>query len=458
MEKIETKSDLESKYGLTDEERSNLTKCIEQNDKGALNALMKDIHPADTADFVDNISNEERERFVKLTKNNLNPEILVELSNDGKEEVIDLLGSEKSAKIINNLKTGDAVDVMEDLGSDEQDQIIKELPRQRQNQIKSSLAYPEDSAGRLVNKKIVSIPEFWTVRQTIDFLRSEENTSQNFYQVFLTNPKMKPSGAVLLSRLITAEREEKVVDLQHDNFKVIPASLDQEEVAFIFRQYGLSSAPVVNETGRMIGVIDINDIVGVIEEEAQEDIMHLGGISETDIYTDFFSTAKRRLPWLATNLITAIIASFIIAMFEGVIEKLASLAVLMPIVASMGGNAGTQSVTVTVRSIATKQLDSKNALKIVRKELYVGAINGLMFATLSFVISYLWFNNLNLSLVFSNAIFLTLTFAGVSGTIVPLLLVKFGVDPAIASSVVLTTITDILAFSLFLSFATLIVL
>lgn len=456
MSSIKTTSErpkYESDYGLTEEEQSSLLKAIENENSNELCALIDKPHNADIADFIDSISNDERRKFIELAKDNFNPEILVELSDDVKEEVLELLGSKASAKIINNLNTGDAVDVIEDLTANEQIQIIQCLTADNKIRVQDSLSYPEDSAGRLVNKKIISIPEFWTVGQTIDFLRSGKNQSYDFYHVFLTDPRMKPSGAVLLSRIITAKRETKLLDLQASHFKTIPANLDQEEVAYIFRQYGMPSAPVVNEEGRMIGVINIDDIIDVIEEEAQEDIMHLGGISETDLYTDSMSATKRRLPWLMANLATALIASFVIAMFEGVIAKLASLAVLMPIVASMGGNAGTQSVTMMVRSIATKELNSRNSVKIIKKELYVGVINGLIFSIISFLLSYSWYQDFNLSIIFSAATLLTLCFAGVCGAIVPLVLLKFKIDPAVASSVLLTTITDIMAFGLFLGFA-----
>jgi magnesium transporter len=453
-EKIEDISTEEDSYGLTDDLSKQILEALDHNQRQKIKDLVAPIHCADLADFIDRISPEQRRLFITYIKKDFDAEILVEINRSAKEDVFEILGAKRSAEAINTLDTDDAVDVMEDLTEANQQVILEEMPDKEREEMEESLAYPEDSAGRLIDKKVVCVPEFWTVGQTIDFLRENQDLPEDFYQIFIADPKMKPVGGVLLSRIMRSKRPVLMKDIMHENLKTIKADMDQEEVAFIFRQYGLVSAPVINEEGRMIGIITVDDIVHVIEEEAQEDILHLGGISETDLHTSFASTAKSRFPWLVANLVTAIVASIVIAFYEGTIEKLAALAVLMPIVASMGGNAGTQSVTVTVRAIATKELSSTNMLRVIKKELLVGCLNGFLFAILTGFLAYLWYGNIGLSFVFAIATIFTLVLAGLSGTLVPLGLVKLGVDPAIASSVVLTTITDIVAFGVFLGFAT----
>jgi magnesium transporter len=315
------------------------------------------------------------------------------------------------------------------------------------------LAYPEDSAGRLLVKEVVTVPEFWTVGQIIDYLRATPEIPKDFYQIFVVDPKFTPVGGLRLSRVMCSERSVSVKDIMEDNIKPVRADMDQEEVAYLFRQYGLVSTPVVSEEGRMIGAISVDDVVDIMEEEAEEDILHLGGVGETDLFSGLSRTVAHRFPWLMINLVTAVIASVVIGQFEGSIEKLAALAVLMPIVASMGGNAGTQTLTVAVRAIATKELTSANAIRVIGKEIAVGSLNGIVFAVIAGVITYLWYGQLGLSLIFAAATIITLTLAGFVGALIPLGLVRVGVDPAIASSVVLTTVTDVVAFGLFLGLA-----
>lgn len=440
-------------YGISDELSKEILNALEQKDKKSLKKLIKPIHAADLADFIDSISHEKRLNFLKFIGKDFDPEILVDINHTAKEDVIEVFGAKKSAQAINTLETDDAVEVMEDLTQAEQQVILEEMPVKQRKELEESLAFPEDSAGRLIDKKMVCVPEFWTVGQTIDFLRSNGDLPNDFYQIFVADPKMKPVGGVLLSRIIRSKRPVKMKDIMDGDLKTIRADMDQEEVAFIFRQYGLVSAPVINEEERMIGIITVDDIVDVIEEEAQEDILHLGGVSETDLHTSLASTAASRFPWLVANLLTAVVASVVISLFEDTIQRFAALAVLMPIVASMGGNAGTQSITITVRAIATKEITATNVSRVIGKELMVGLLNGIIFAIITGLLVYVWYDNIQLSLIFAVATILTLLLAGLSGTLVPIGLVKMGVDPAIASSVVLTTITDIVAFGAFLGFA-----
>jgi magnesium transporter len=447
-------SEAEDSYWLSREQSKEILRALENNDTERLSALLDHLHVADVATFINMISYEYRRLLIDFVRDDFAPEILIELNQGVREEVLELLGPEASALAISNLHTDDAVEVMQDLDKEEIDKILAALPEEKRASVEEGLAYPENSAGRLLDKNVVSVPEFWTVGQTIDFLRSEKNLPDEFYQIFVVDPKMKPIGGLMLSRIMRSKRPILVKDIMNVDIKLIKSSMDQEEVAYVFRQYGLASAPVVNEDGRMIGIITVDDIVDVIEEEAQEDIMYLGGVTEADLHSDYIETIKRRFPWLLANLITAVLASLVIGLFEGTISKMAALAVLMPIGASMGGNAGMQTTTITVRALATKELTATNAIRVVGKEVLVGALNGVGFAIIAGITSYIWYDNFMMSLTFALAIIATLLLAGLSGVLIPLGFVKIGVDPAIASNVILTTITDVTAFSVFLGLAT----
>ncbi|MCE3231951.1 MAG: mgtE [Rickettsiaceae bacterium] len=441
-------------YLLSHEQSKELMRALEADDRVKITELVTPLHAADIADFINMASYEHRRLLINFIRRDFDPEILVELSQDAKEGVLELLGPERSAMAINTLETDDAVDVMEDLNKEEQEEILSVLPEEDRKDLEESLSYPQDSAGRMVDRNVVSVPEFWTVGQTIDFLRSEKDLPDEFYEIFVVDPKMKPVGGIMLSRIMRSKRPVMVKDIMQTDLKLIKSGMDQEEVAFLFRQYGLASAPVINEEGRMIGVITVDDVVDVIEEEAQEDIMYLGGVTETDLHSSPTKTIKRRFPWLFANLVTAVSSSFVISMFEGTIAKIAALAVLMPVAASMGGNAGMQTTTVIVRSIATKELTTTNAMRVISKELMVGLLNGISFSIIAATVSYLVFGNLLMSAAFGLAIIATLFMAGLLGVLIPLAFVKLGADPAIASNVVLTTITDCTAFATFLGIAT----
>lgn len=443
----------DSRYGLSKEQQSNIIIALENKNRETVLSLINALHASEIGQLIYTLSHDEREILISLIKDNFNPDILVELHQDVREEIIELLGTRISADAITSLPIDDAVDIIEDLGDDELNEILTVIAPEHRQRLEEGLAYPEDSAGRLLEKNIVSVPPSWSVGDTIDYLRSKEGLPQDFYQIFITDKNLRPIGGVMLSRIMRSKRNVLMKDLMNTDLKLIRTNMDQEEVAYIFRQYALSSAPVVDDDGKMIGLISLDDIVDIIEEEAQEDILHLGGISETDVHSGINQTLKRRFPWLAINLVTAILASIVIGMFEGYIAKLASLAVLMPIVASMGGNAGTQTLTVIVRAIATKELTGPNALRIIGKEMLVGILNGLVFAIIAGGLTYIWYGNPYMSIIFGCATIVTLLLAGLAGTIIPLSLVKLGVDPAIASGVILTTVTDVSAFGMFLGLA-----
>lgn len=445
-------------YGLSDALVRDILDALEAGDELRVKALVLPLHAADIADFFDVISHEQRELLVGFIRDELDPEIFLDLVPELKEELITLLGSSDSAQAITQLDTEDAVQVIEDLDEDGQQELLSELPDAQRVDLEQGLSYPEDSAGRLLQKQVVAVPQFWTVGQTIDFLRSEEDFPEDFFEIYVVDPKYRPVGAVSVSRVMRSTREVIINDLMHENLRTVQAEDDQEKVAFLFRQYGLVSAPVVSDTGRLIGSISMDDVVAVIDEEAEEDIMRLGGVIETDLHSDAGPTAIRRFPWLVVNLVTAIIASIVIGMFADTIEELVALAVLMPIVASMGGNAGTQTLTVAVRGIAAKELTMTNAFRVVMKETWAGGFNGILFALIAGVVVWWWYDDAMLSLVFGLSVVATLLLAGLAGALIPLVLSRMNVDPAIASSIFLTTVTDVVAFSAFLGLAAVILL
>lgn len=444
-------------FGLNPDLVHFLTDAINQGDIARIKDHVKGMHAADLADFINQISPDQRETLLNVIDEKLEfePEVLIDLENEVKDEVIDQLGAEKSAEAIVQLDSDDAVQVMEDLQVDEQKEILNAIPDKEQRaELRQGLAYPEDSAGRIMETNFVSIPKSWDVGKTIDFLRVEnKDLPSDFFQIFVVNRKGEPIGGVLLSRILRNKRSININSLMEKEIKTVNVNSDQEEVAYIFRKYGLASAPVVDGRGKMIGMITVNDIVDVMEEEAEEDIMRMGGIKETDLFTPFSQTAGRRFPWLFINLLTAIAASAVIALFEHTIEQIVALAVLMPIVASMAGNAGTQTLTIAVRGLATKELTSTNAKRVVYKEIAVGLLNGIGFALIVGVISYVYYLDLHLSLVFAISTTVALIIAGFAGAIIPIVLERANVDPALASTVFLTTITDVTAFFIFLGLA-----
>jgi magnesium transporter len=310
-----------------------------------------------------------------------------------------------------------------------------------------------------MRKKLVSVPEFWTVGQTIDHLRANHDTlPSDFYVLFVTDPKFKLAGSVMLSRVMTSIRDVKIQDIMSPDVHAIEATIDQEEVSHIFRKYGLVEAPVVNNSERLMGVITVDDVVDVIKDEDEEDILLLGGVSQQDFHIGVRDTIKSRFPWLFINLFTAIIASLVIERFDGAIAQIVALAVLMPIVASMGGNAGIQAVTVSIRALTTKELKPSNAFSAIRKELFVGGINGILLAIIMGTGIFLWYQDTQLAFVFGAATVITLFSGGLAGVLVPIILQRMKIDPAVASGVILTTVTDVIGFLAFLGLATMLLI
>ena len=425
--------------------------------------LIEPLHYADVADLLERLDAEDRARLVEIIRIDFDAAILSELDETVRDQIIDLLGLDEVAVAVSDLDTDDAVTILEELDEAEQRQVLNSIPAAERTVIEEGLAYPEDSAGRLMQREFVSVPEGWTVGETIDYMRASVDSEDNnlpdyFYSIFVVDPDHKPVGKVMLDQLLRTRRPVKMTEIVEPEKKVVAVTMDQEDVAFLFRQRDLVSAPVVDELGRLVGVVTIDDIVDVIDEEHEEDIMYLAGIGEDDLYDAAIDTTRARFSWLAVNLLTAIVASLVISLFDATIDQLVALAILMPIVASMGGNAGTQTLTVTVRALAMKELTATNAARVIGKEILVGAINGVLFAVFAGVIVWVWFGSQVLGLVIGLAMVVNMTVAGLAGTTIPLMLEHARIDPAIASSVFLTTVTDVVGFFVFLGLAAIILL
>ena len=429
--------------------------ALQEGDVAGAARLTLSLHVADQADLLEQLGRDGRAELIEEIKPELDPELLTHLDEDVRAEVIELLGPAEAAAAIAQLDTDDAIEVLGDLDEAEQIALLETLPLPERAAVEEGLTYPEDSAGRLMQRDFVAAPEFWTVGQTIDYLRANPNLPDDFYDIYIINPRFEPVGSIPLSKVLRSKRGVLLTELKLKELHRIPVTMDQEEVGFQFRQYGLVSAPVVHEAGRLLGVITVDDVVHVIEEEAEEDILRLGGLSETDLFASPLQTGLRRFPWLLINLGTAILASVVIAMFEEAIAQVVALAVLMPIVASMGGNGGTQTVTVVVRALATREITGANALRVLGKELVVGSLNGLLFLITGVLVAVLWFGDPMLGVLFGVALLITLIFAGLAGVAIPIVFDRLGVDPAVASGVFMTTVTDVVGFLSFLGLASL---
>ena len=437
--------------------------ALAEGDDDGVRALIEGLHAADLADLLQGLEGDQRRALVPMIGKDFLPNILAELDETVRDAIIEDLGLVETAAAVAEMDTDDAVLVIAELDEADQKRVLESIPGPDRVLLEQALTYPEYSAGRLMQRELVAVPLFWTVGETIDHLRStaeheSDRLPTDFYDIFVVDPGHRPAGAVPLSRLISARRQVPLAELMQTDLKVLRTDTDQEDVAFLFRQRDLTSAPVIDEGGRLVGVITIDDVVDVIDEEHEDDIMHLGGVSEDDFYRAAADTVRARFAWLFVNLITAILASLVIGQFDATIEQMVALAVLMPIVASMGGNAGTQTLTVAVRALATKELSPVNAWRTIGKELLVGLVNGALFAVIAGGVTWAWFGNPGLAVVIGLAMIVNLVVAGLGGAAVPLVLERFGIDPAVASGVFVTTITDVVGFLAFLGLGTLLLL
>ncbi|SDG76393.1 magnesium transporter [Roseospirillum parvum] len=445
-------------FGLGPDFIDMVVEGLDNDHAAAVSRLVSTLHHADLADLIERLSRDQRARLLEMGRDSLNYDFLPELDETVRDEVVELMGFADLAAALADLDSDDAVYIVENLGQEERDQVLARLPGDQRMAIEHGLAFEEDTAGRLMQRELVAVPSYWTVGETIDYLRSNARLPDEFYQLFVVDPRHRPIGTVRLSRLLRCKRPTRLGDIMDPNVPVIASTTDQEDVAFLFRQRDLLSAPVIDPSGRLIGRITIDDIVDVIDEEAEDDMLRMAGLSETHVYETVYKTTKSRFLWLIVNLGTAVLASLVIGLFESTIQQVVALAVLMPIVASMGGNAGTQTMTVAVRALATRELAADNALRLIGKEALVGLLNGVMLAVISGAVAWAWFGRPEIGLVIGAAMVINLVGAGLAGILIPLGLEKLKVDPALASGVFLTTVTDVVGFFAFLGLAALVLL
>lgn len=449
----------EDAYALDRKDIAAVLYAVDVDDRDRLVALMEPLHAADIADLLEQINAFDRARLIRLYDREFDGDILSELDEGVREEVIAILRPDVLAEAVRDLESDDVVDLVEDLEEPQQEAILDALESSDRAAVEQALTYPDGSAGRLMQREVVMAPEHWTVGEAIDFLRAAEDLPEQFYHVVLVDPRLHPVANVTLGKLMSSRRDTPLREIAEEVFQTIPVMQDEGDVAYAFNQYHLISAPVVDEDGRLVGTITIDDAMAVLDEENEEDILRLAGVGEESSLSDSVAeTSRMRLPWLAVNLGTAILASAVIALFEATIAQFVALAVLMPIVASMGGNAGTQALTVAVRALATRDLTGANTWRVIRRELAVGLLNGLVFAVVMGVISLLWFGSPAIGWVIAAAMVINLVVAGLAGVGIPVLLERTGVDPALASGTFVTTVTDVVGFFVFLGLAGMVLL
>jgi magnesium transporter len=435
--------------------------ALRADDKEQVQALVGDLHYADIADLLERLDTEDRRLLVDAIRHTFNPDVLPELAAEVRDEVMDALGFEDLAYALRELDSDDAVYVAGKLDPQERSQLLARMPPDTRKLIEAGIGYAEHSAGRLMQRELVAAPSYWTVGETIDFLRSGRKTPEKFYAVYVVDQRHRPLGVVELHRVLKAKRPEFMRDLIDPEIQVISVETDREEVAHLFRQRDLTAAPVVDKSGRLVGQITIDDVVDVMEAEHSEDILKMAGVRSQDdatLYRSVMSTAQTRFIWLVVNLGTAFLASSVIGVFEESIAKLSALAVLMPICASMGGNAGTQTLATVIRSLATRELNQGNVMRVVTKEFFIGSINGLLFAAITGLFAWVWFKDPLLGVVIGSAMIANMIAAGLAGITIPVILEKLGADPADSAVVFLTTVTDCVGFFSFLGLATWIML
>ncbi|MGG7518679.1 magnesium transporter [Allorhizobium undicola] len=412
------------------------------------------LHESELGHLIQAIQPDQRLALVRLLGDDFDMTALTEVDEAIRLQIVEQMPNEQIAAAIGELDSDDAVYILEDLDKEDREEILAQLPFTERVRLRRALDYPESSAGRRMQTEFVAVPPFWTVGQTIDYMRDEEELPESFTQIFVIDPTFRLLGAVDLDRILRTKRTMKIETIMRETNHPIPAQMDQEEAAQLFEQYDLLSAAVVDESDRLVGVLTIDDVVDVIQEEAEEDIMRLGGVGDEELSDTIPETSRSRVPWLLVNLLTAFLAASVISLFEATIEQIVALAVLMPIVAGMGGNAGSQTMTVTVRALATRNLDIHNAFRVVRREVGVGLLNGLIFGVLIGVVAGLWFHDANIGGIIATAMLINMLAAALAGIMIPLLLDRFNIDPAVASAVFVTTVTDITGFFSFLGLAT----
>lgn len=440
-------------YALDKRATEAIFAAVYAQDKLALVRLLEPLHSADIADLLEQVSSAERSELLTLWGTEIDGEVLSELDENLRADLIEGMSVEVMAEAFKDLESDDVVDLIEDLEEPEKVRVLDALEDAERVVVEQALQYPEETAGRLMQRELVMAPGHWSVGEMIDFLRAATDLPDRFYDAVIVDPMLQPIGKVGLSSLLASPRDTMLANIMDENFQIIPAAQTQEDVAYAFNQYHMVSAPVVDDMGRLVGVITIDDAMDVLDEEAEEDLKLLAGVGDESLTDTVLDTTRQRFPWLAVNLLTSIMASVVIAQFSSVIEAIVALAVLMPIVASMGGNAGTQTLTVAVRALATKDLTSANAMRVIRREVIVGFLNGVVFAVIIGIVGLIWFGSPMLGVVLGLAMIANLLVAGMAGILVPITLTKLNIDPALASGAFVTTVTDVIGFFAFLGLA-----
>ena len=430
-----------------------VTDKIANNDAVFITNSFNEMHPADAADIIEHLNPTDRENLIKLNNFKIDPEVFVELNESIQSEIIKYLSTNSIVYILKNLESDDAIKILENIDEKNKNDILTSLPPKDRFVLLESLSYPEDSAARIMQREFTAIPSNWSVGQTIDYLRENKDLPDEFLEIYIVDNEFKPIGTVPSSKVLRTPREAKMISIMSETQFFIPADMDKEEVSRLFENYNLNSACVVEKNNKLVGMITSDDILTVLKEEAEEDTLRLAGVGDEKITDGVFIKTKRRFNWLLLNLFTAFIATWVISMFEATIEQMIALAFLMPIVASMGGNAGMQTLAITIRTLATNDLTRNNLSQNIIKEFSIGILNGVIFSIISAFVVQLWFDNIQLSLIISIGMVFNMIVAGLFGILVPVSLKRINIDPAIASSVFVTTITDVIGFLSFLGVA-----
>ncbi|MCP3054626.1 magnesium transporter [Aurantimonas marianensis] len=454
VSEVEVKSELYDEDGFVAREfRERVETAIAAGDSEMLREEISPLHESELGDLLEALDNDNRQALVRLMGDAFDYTALTEVDEAIRLSIVDAMPNEQIAAAVRELESDDAVYILEDLDEEDRKEILERLPFRERIRLRRSLEYPEESAGRRMQTEFVAVPPFWTVGQTIDYMREEDDLPESFAQIFVIDPSFKLQGAVDLDRILRAKRPEKIEDIMHETRHAIPAEMDQEEAAQVIEQYDLPSAAVVDSNERLVGVLAIDDVIDIMQQEADEDIKRLGGVGDEEISDTVLTAARSRFSWLLINAATAILASLVIGLFDATIEQMVALAILMPIVASMGGNAGTQTMTVTVRALAARDIDFHNAGRIIRRETLVGLLNGLSFAVIIGAVAAVWFDSGGLGSVIAIAMVINMLAAALAGILIPLVLDRLGADPAIASGTFVTTVTDVVGFFAFLGLA-----
>lgn len=444
----------ESSYGVKSETLEKVQDALREDSLSSLNQLIKDLHSADVADIIQRLSGDERRKFIYFIRKKIDPDVLTELDDEARNHVLEQLGPRRIAEAVKTLETDDAIYLIEDLDVKHQQEVLRAIPAESRAILEEALSYPEDSAGRLMQREVVCVPTFWSVENALAYIRETRSLPNLFYNVYVVDPKHCPMGVVPVSALLRCAPSQKISEVMNTTLHLISVTRDQEEVAKMFHHYGLVSAPVVDDLGRIVGMVTVDDVVDVIDEEAEEDILHMAGVSESDFHSSIFKTSYHRLIWLIVSMINVMISVAVISQFEASIKTITALAFFMPVSAAMGGNAGLQVVAVIVRALTTNELRDENTYRSIVKEIMVNLINGIIFALVFGIMAGVWSRDLGISLVVGGALICNMIWAGLAGSGLPIFLNRLGMDPAISAGPLVTTITDVLGYAIYLSMAT----